>query len=268
MKSTWMEEQPADAAYVVDAMNAMLRVYRDSDPSSFFLSEQIRPEMCVNHLIDAFDVESVGQLSHCLGRMWGLDLTTRQWKKVLKPANTRTVGEVAEFIAGQVKRVKFKPADIAGVDCVASSAFLFVKEALVKAGVAPRKIAPSTPIGPYVGRYFHVFVDEFVKLAPTLYQDTHFVWHRVPRPPLIERLVERPGRFAIVVEAFFLAASLIDFKTACIGFSSVLGLITAAYLLGIGQAQHVFWREIHTFRDLAERIASLQGGSMASPAPA
>ncbi|MCA9040928.1 MAG: hypothetical protein KDA65_11320, partial [Planctomycetaceae bacterium] len=207
-----------------------------------------------------FEMDLLGWagLAKAENRLWGITVPLREWKQVLKPEKKKTLNDLAEFIASKAARQRLRPLNIAGTECLASSAFLTVKQLLHKDGVDVRNISPSTPLHEFVNNHFELFYHQINRLAPGVFQHFQLGVENEGNQNPVQKFVEKSWFFGVFVESFFLLLSLFDLKIAAISLLATLALITIAYLVGPTRTIFIWFKDIYTFRDLSERIAALQ----------
>jgi hypothetical protein len=121
-------------------------------------------------------------LGPILNQLFSIDCADDEWV-VFMPENRRTLREVCELISTRAEVPALIPATVLGRPCLSAGAFLAVKSVLTKKGADVSRLAPLSPVEPYLFPRGQSFYEEVAKLAPGAVPMVR--WHRHPAPPLI-----------------------------------------------------------------------------------
>ena len=195
---------------------------------------------------DEFALSSWRPAASALNALFGLDLPDGRWRDVLKPAKRRTMGEACAFAARHAARPVVEPADIAGVRCKKAGAFRAVVGLLERAGLPPEdaaRIAPSSRIEPYAGRFNQVFFATLPRITPGALpagRQTHFL------------------------RELLLPVGVVGTAVAIVAAAVIGGVEGLLCLTAFGVTWAAAWRtagpspvefgHVKTFRDLCERL--------------
>jgi hypothetical protein len=111
----FIDEEPATPAYI-------LRVFQDwyrqavacgSAHSSLQLTEMTS----IADWREGYDLLEWRQFAAEMNKEWNIDSPMDDWRNVLEPEKSRTVGELCEFLAQRTKAPRIRPLDIAGLTC-------------------------------------------------------------------------------------------------------------------------------------------------------
>jgi hypothetical protein len=183
-----------------------------------------------------------------LNREWRIDCSDAEWRAVLKPARSKRLSDVCEFIARRAIRPRVRSAGFLSAQCVAAGAFLAVRSLLVQAGEDGGAIAPSTPLAEYTRRHCDMFLGPISRLSPGSLPLVRIQSSRIGSWATWAML---PGFIGLTIGSFG------DLPFFVIGGVAVLvsawstSWFAAAYLL----PSKVDFTGLKTFRDLASAIS-------------
>jgi hypothetical protein len=181
---------------------------------------------------------------------WLFDIRpgVKVWRQLLTPVSTRTLGEVAAFIAESAPRLTLRHACLAGQECLTAGAFLALRAELLQARVPREWIAPSAPLDRVARRTVVPIVRLFARVAPGA----------LPTPkydsPVLMFLLRSFGfGLLILAEGWFLAFP----PQWTLAFATYAAAVTlAAALIARWYPTRVHLGDLTTFRDLARRLAA------------
>ena len=203
-------------------------------------------ETTVSEWLGSFAVFFWRGPADALDEEFELNASIAQWKRLLVPTRSRTLGEVCDWIAPRATRRRIRPAGFLGGSCLSAGAFLAVRSLLAEAGADVGAIAPSTPLAAFARRHSDVFLGPISRLAPEAI-------------PTVRVDVPRIG-----VKSFVrFALGVIGLLAACVVDSPLLiwarSLGFACWVVrGIRRYQSrisVAFGDLVNFRDLAEALA-------------
>jgi hypothetical protein len=113
----------------------------------------------------AMDLIWWSPLGAALNKRWGTKFPGRQWFRVLVPAADRTLRDVCNLVATQMRQPVFPEPHFLGGRCPGAGVFLAIRSLLIQAGASP-DLRPSTPIEPFLRKWPKVFVQKIARLAP------------------------------------------------------------------------------------------------------
>jgi hypothetical protein len=85
------------------------------------------------------------------------DVRPENWNDLLLPTRQRTLRDVCKWVAAAVEVPAPEPATLMGRCCASAGTFLAVRTLLARAGADVRRLAPSSPLEPYLLRWPQVF---------------------------------------------------------------------------------------------------------------
>jgi hypothetical protein len=253
------DEIPATPEYVLDVLrdwHAQLAAVGQAERNF-----RVTAETTVDEFADGFvelNWESCDwrTVADALNVVWKLDIPREVWQPILTPKPTRTLDDVARFLAERVRRPVIRPwRHIAG-DCLPAGSFLTVRAMLSRAGEHPEAVTPSTPLEPFLTARPEELFARLVRLAPR------------KLPPMRFHPRHRLGPLLTVLGGLLV---LVGVLCLGLGVTGVWVMGTGLVLLATGsffsQTRRVEFPGLVTFRDLAYAIAGQQPRRTIQPTP-
>lgn len=186
------------------------------------------------------------QLAHAMNGFWHIERSDKEWKKVLEPAKAHRLREVCDLIAQTARMEAVMPSGFLGATCKSAGAFRSVRSKLAAAGADVSQLWPSTPLEPYMRKYFDVFLNEILAMAPGSLPVIK------PHKPLYY--------WSSCSAGLCLLATLVAYLFGAIGIAVIsfaLFLVSQAmiWITAKSLPARVELGELKTFRDLAQAIA-------------
>jgi hypothetical protein len=186
------------------------------------------------------------ELAQTMNSFWHIERSDAEWKKVLVPANEHRLGEVCDFIAQTARMEVLVPSGFLGATCNSAGAFRSVRSKLAAAGADVSQLRPSSPLEPYMRKYFDVFLNEILAMAPGSLPVIK------PHVPLYY--------WSLYSAGLCLLATLVAYLFGAIGIAVISWVLFLASQVMIWivvklPPNRVELGELKTFRDLAQAIA-------------
>jgi hypothetical protein len=109
---------------------------------------------------DANDLIPWRPLSEFLNKEFQIKATEDEWKSVLTPSSARTLQDVCMLISKHSLREDIRPVKLLGQECLSSAVFRTLIKYLSQRQVDVSEIRPSTPLTPYLEKYFSEMVEQ------------------------------------------------------------------------------------------------------------
>jgi hypothetical protein len=97
-------------------------------------------------LRDAQDLVPWEEYSEFLNQEFKIDVPVKKWKLILNPDDTQTLGDLCDFLSTVAKKETVKPIKRLGAECLSAAIFLTLKRNLRIKGVNVADLRPSTRI--------------------------------------------------------------------------------------------------------------------------
>jgi hypothetical protein len=105
-------------------------------------------------------------LEHSVRNLFGIDLTVGEYRELLKDWKQTKLTSICERIARHAFAPVAEPVTFFGDTSLAAGMFLAVRRILAECGANVSDLRPSSPITPYLSRYWQKLVPALVRLAP------------------------------------------------------------------------------------------------------
>ncbi len=238
--------------YVPATPEYVLAVFRDQHRQDCSIEYDAEPqlELMFETTIEEWrfwcDLLNWRRLGRALDTEWKLGLPDSEWRAVLEPAGSRTLGDLCSFIAQTAFMPSIEPVNILNSKCLTAGAFLAIRSMLRESGVSVDAVAPSTLIEPYARRHLEVFVGPIARLAPNSLPDM-----TVSRP-LYELSIWGAIFGLLVAMAGSLISPIVPAGGVCVAAVMWIGAwISTRFFL----PSRVRIGDIRTFGDLARLVA-------------
>ena len=134
--------------------------FNDNSP---YLTNAVHAEMTVEEYCDDMEVYDAREF---LNHWFDLSLSREESWAVGTPTRQQTLRELCEFYATRAEARAIDPVTVLGRPCLSAGAFLSVRTMLAEAGADVSRLAPSSPLGPYLRKHFMIFARDISKLSP------------------------------------------------------------------------------------------------------
>lgn len=160
--------EPATKEYILAVLRDMRRRNFDSIAADGDECEDLTFDTTISAWNDAWDYDLMltSELGRSLNRWWRIDGSDAEWRDVLRPAGSKRLEGLCEFIASRTTRPRIRPAHVLGHECDEAGAFLTIRSLLADAGADPHAITPSTPLAEFARRHAATFFGAISNLAP------------------------------------------------------------------------------------------------------
>lgn len=242
-------DEPATKEYVLSVFRAVDQqnfAERFDDPDEI---GELTFDTTISDWKDAWDYDLMltSEFGRSLNRWWKIDCTTTEWRRVLKPAGQKRLGDLCELIASHTARPRIRPAHLLGRECDEAGAFLTIRSLLADAGADPHAITPSTPLVEFTRRHAATFFGPISNLAPGALPVA-----KIDNPTHAATMTVFLGSVALMGLAGLLdSPELTIVSVLALVFSFAASWIGARWAL----PEKVQFGGLTTFRDLARVIA-------------
>lgn len=204
-------------------------------------------DMTVEQWREACDLMPWCLLGRSLSKWYGISCGDEAWREVLEPAQVRTLEDVCRFIARRAMLPAIRPTTILGSRCVTAGAFLTIRSHLAAAGAKADRIAPSTPLAPFVRKYAGIFLGPIARLAPGA----------LPTVKIFKPIHDGFGcataiTLVLAEVGHMFHCEYIALPAALLLIPSFIGM----WISSLFRPRAVSFGELRTFRDLARVIAA------------
>ena len=160
----------------------------------------LSPDTTIQELFSRMSwFEDTREMVSVLQSLFGVRFSKAQWREVLKPAKSRTLGDVCQLVATRATRMKVVPYSILGRDCLPAGAFCLVRSTLKAAGANVATFSPSSPLEPYLRDHTTIFQVDLQR--STLLELPYLkIWHPV---------FARTGWFVLILAAIIAVCILL-----------------------------------------------------------
>jgi len=193
--------------------------------------------------MQAFDSDDWRAIAEWFNEIFEISIELDQWRRALRPARQRTLGDLCQLIAAHAVGPRIEPILVFGQHCSTAAAFLAVREVLHRDGADTADLRPSSMLEPYVHHLRGNSFWQLARLAPG----------RVP--PMVSAGVSASEVCAIGIFAGW-CVWLMGLVLRHGQFKLVGGVCEIAFVLGawtIGRMKRlnrVRFANLHTFKDL------------------
>jgi hypothetical protein len=157
---------PATAEYVLAVLQDEHRQMCAMDDAD--ASVQLTFDTTVAEWRDAIldDMSMWWEVGRALNAWWGIQCSHAEWRKVLRPARKKRLGDVCNLIAQHASRHIIRPAGLLGQNCREAGAFLTIRSLLIDDGAKVAEIMPSSLLAPIARQHLGLFLGPISRLAP------------------------------------------------------------------------------------------------------
>ena len=114
------------------------------------------------------DLVDITQLWKYLNYYFRLDLDKESWMTVLEPEDTKTLGDLCNFISSHADKEIIKPIKLFGSNCKTAAIFKSLTAKLNDRGIDTSDIRPSSQLEPLLKKYSSVLIQEINQIDPTV----------------------------------------------------------------------------------------------------
>jgi hypothetical protein len=117
---------------------------------------------------DICDLVATYELWNYLNYYFRLNLDKESWMTVLEPEDTKTLGDLCNFISSHADKEIIKPIKLFGSNCETAAIFKSLTAKLKDRGVDISDIRPSSQLEPLVKKYKSILIEEINQIDPTV----------------------------------------------------------------------------------------------------
>jgi hypothetical protein len=121
-------------------------------------SFDLQPTSTVYDWREARDLLKWDSLAKVFNAEYGIEISLEEWKRVLKPADQKTVMDVCELISLHAKIEVIRPIKLLGASCLSSAIFKSIKKNLHAKGIDTSSLSPSSKVEPFLKKNFGEFI--------------------------------------------------------------------------------------------------------------
>jgi hypothetical protein len=140
-----LDWEPMTATAVLAALRDDHRQRASWDPDVARRFE-LAADTTIKNWRDVCALADTDDLPAWLNSWFDIELSEREWRKVLEPESERRLRDLCDAVAAHARRPAVRPVRIAGVDCLPAGAFRALRVLLATAGDGAIDIRPSTVI--------------------------------------------------------------------------------------------------------------------------
>jgi hypothetical protein len=123
---------------------------------------------------DICDLVGTSELWNYLNYYFRLNLDKQSWMTVLEPEDTKTLGNLCNFISSHADKEMIKPIKLFGSNCETAAIFKSLTAKLKDRGVDISDIRPSSQLEPLVKKYKSILIEEINQIDPTVLQPVNY----------------------------------------------------------------------------------------------
>jgi hypothetical protein len=235
---------PAD---VLAFLNADYRVRAGVDPD-VDTGETLDPATTIDEWRLICDLVGTRQLAHVLNKWLEMEEPVTAWHRVLNPEKTRTLGDLAAFVAPRSRWPGFAAVRVAGVEDEAVGAFFAIRGVMARAGLPVSGLRPSTPLTSFTQQNLVDLATALTRAAPEV----------VPVPEVVEHRRQRVGGSLLAIG--FVAFLLASLTTRWIYLPALL-LAIPGLIMARGAPAAVNLAPYETVGDIARAMAHGRRGA-------
>ncbi len=109
---------------------------------------------------DALDIYPWYQFGAFLNAEFRIDVKLTVWKQVLTPSDDKTIGDLCDFLSTVAYKEIVAPVKRLGTDCLSAAVFFTLKKNLESRGVDVSQLKPSTPFEPFLRQNYEQLLME------------------------------------------------------------------------------------------------------------
>jgi hypothetical protein len=217
--------------------------------SAPYCTGDVNADMTVEEYCDDMEFSDIRIF---LNHWFDLALTREEVWAVGTPAPQQTLRDLCQFLATRIEVPAIEPFTILGKPRQSAGAFLTIRTILAQAGADVSRLAPSSPLGPYLRNHFMVFARDISKLSPGRFP-------RIEEPERPTISLKWVSVIIAVVVGFVALALSVEREALNWCFTVLVALLAAALFL------HWVYRKlvrsanpelpgVHDFRDLVDKL--------------
>ncbi|MFT3796581.1 hypothetical protein [Flavobacterium sp.] len=145
-----------------DVLNIFIEQHRLCSPLDFEADPYVELDFdsTIEEWSDANDLLGWRKLYPFLNDSFQIDVSEEDWKNALTPSSKKKLKDVCELISKYSKHKNIEPIKLLGSECLSAAIFLTLKKYLQRRDVDVSDLKPSSPIEPYLDKYFSEMVEQ------------------------------------------------------------------------------------------------------------
>lgn len=225
----------------------LLIKYDEVESIELTLETKVRDWQCYNDNMGRTWLHN----AQLLNDWFDMDAPLAEWKAVLRPAKTKTLSDVCNFVARHARVMCIPEPNFLGRPCRTAGAFLLIRKLMSEAGVETVNLRPSSNISHYRSKGLPEIISRIVQISPELRRSAE-IWRRNDWLHLLAGFVLFAASFVLLPLGIHLNFELFAIGLLC--FASFLYV----WHKSEEYASTICWVEIEnvrTFRDLCCLLA-------------
>lgn len=164
MKAAHTKYHPTEILKIIQANYRQQQQYDDIA----LKDQEFNFETTIADWQDMCDLVEANQLWEYLNYYFRLELNKELWVNTLEPVDTKTLGDLCNFIASHADKEIIKPIKLFGSNCETAAIFRSLTAKLKDRGIDISEIRPSSQLEPLVKKYGRVLIEEINQIDPTV----------------------------------------------------------------------------------------------------
>jgi hypothetical protein len=164
MGTAYTKYQPAEILQIIYANYRQQQQYDDI----VLKNQEFAFDTTIADWQDICDLVDTTELWKYLNYYFRLNLSRESWMTALEPEDTKTLGDLCNFISSRADREIIEPVKLFGSNCATAAIFKSLTAKLKDRGVDVSDIRPSSQLEPLVKRYHNILIEEINRIDPTV----------------------------------------------------------------------------------------------------
>ena len=241
METAYTKYHPTEILQIIQANYRQQQQYDDIA----LKGKELTFETTIADWQEICDLVETTQLWKYLNYYFRIDHVKESWMATLEPEDTKTLGDLCNFIARHADKEIIRPIKLFGSNCETAAIFKSLTAKLKDRGIDISGIRPTSELEPLVKKYSSVLIEEINQIDPTVLPPINYKTNWVYKWGLRTFI-------ALLFVTFFLAYK--ELKWAWItGGITLVGYIMI-WIGAILKPKQASFAGIQTVADLVRRI--------------
>ncbi|NOX57582.1 MAG: hypothetical protein GXP29_01825 [Planctomycetes bacterium] len=240
---------PNEVLEILKHEHALLVECEEADPLEINFDTRI----CDWFYVSDVDFRTLRLNATRLNRIFELGVSFGEWKSILKPSRTKTLGDICEFVARRANVLHLPEPKILGRPCRTAGAFLTIRELMRQADVDTTALKPSSPLAEYSATGIPEISSSIILAAPGL---MHRIRHFYPSDAMYFIL-----GFVLFHATLATGILALGFAIACLPLALFcFGSFLYVWRRSVNRRQEltrVEFEGMHDFKDLCRAMANV-----------
>jgi len=241
METAYTKYHPTEILQIIHANYKQQQQYDDI----VLKDQEFTFDTTISDWRDICDLLDTNELWKYLNYYFRLDLDRESWMSALEPEDTKSLGDLCNFISSHADKEIIRPIKLFGSNCETAAIFKSLITKLKDRGVDISDIRPSSQLEPLIKKYKSVLIEEINQIDPTVLPPVNYKTNWVYKWGLRTFMT-------LLFVTFFLAYKESKWAWLTGGISFVGYIMT--WIGARLKPKQASFADLHTVADLVRRI--------------